>query len=82
MITKKDVDILTNVNDSYFDSNNIFGADQGLNLAVAFVNPSDPLDTLDKSIGRLYLSYSEWGYSQENSEYFDASGLLKVHSCS
>ena len=51
MISKKDIDILTSLNDSYFDSDFSFGFKQGFNIAVKWQNASDETEYLDPSIG-------------------------------
>ena len=38
---KKDIDIVQAVKENHFDSSHVFGAEQGLNLAVAVIKARD-----------------------------------------
>ena len=68
MFSKKDVDILTALNDSYLDSDFSFKAANGLNFAIKWHSMSDKNEILDPSIGRLVFRYSQWSYN-ENGDY-------------
>ena len=68
MLSKKDVDILTALNDSYLDSDFSFNAANGLNFAIKWHSLYDKTERLDPSIGRLVFRYSQWGYD-ENGDY-------------
>ena len=52
---KKSVDILTAVIEDYYDDSYVFGAAQGLNIAVFVVNPFDltTFQALDPTYGRV-----------------------------
>ena len=80
---KKSVDILSAVNEDHFDNSYKFGAKQGLNIAVAVVNPFNmrPDPIIDPTYGRLRFSKMRWwpdgndGFSYEWTE-------LGSHPCS
>ena len=80
MISKKDIDILTALYDSYLDSDFDFGAKQGFNIAIKWQSLADEKETLDPSIGKLSFKYSEWGY-QEDGKYFEEEGEIENHIC-
>ena len=67
---KKDVDIMSSIQYSYFNETEVFDFDQGLNLAIAFTAfDSEDEPILDKSIGEIvYLAYS-WGMDEQG-DYF------------
>lgn len=48
---KKDVDILQAVKEDYFDNQYKFGAEQGLQVAIAVGNESNPGQVLDPAYG-------------------------------
>ena len=59
---KTSVDILSVVEEDYFDENYVFAADQGLNIAVTVLNPTDPTSfgPIDPAYGRIRFRRREW----------------------
>ena len=53
MLERKRVDILSAVNENYYDENYIFGDEQGLNIGIAVVNVDDYNRPIDPTYGRI-----------------------------
>ena len=54
LINKKDVDVLSTVNDLHFSPDDVFSYENGLNLAVAFTAyDSNPEPILDPTYGTI-----------------------------
>lgn len=65
MITRKEVDIISVVQDSYFDEAELFSYKQGFNIAVAL----DSFEPIDPSYGRI--SFSSISYENMLSKRFE-----------
>ena len=54
---KKKIDILQAVIENYYDQNHIFGADQGLNIAVGVFSPTSPnkIEPIDPTYGSIIV---------------------------
>ena len=62
MISKKDVDILSTIKESYFDESFIFNHEDRFNVAVAFTAYDNELEwILDPSYGSLTFYDYSWG---------------------
>ena len=62
LVGRKDVDVLSTVNDLAFTPDDIFDYSKGFNLAVAFTAyDSNPEPILDPTIGELVFNHYEWG---------------------
>ena len=79
LVSKRDVDILSAIEDSFLSSEEVFGAEQGLQIAVSFVNFGD--NFVDPSIGTLNLGYSKWGYREDSGEYYEELGYFPTRLC-
>ena len=78
LINKKDVDIMSTINDNYFTPNDKITSANGLNIAVAFTKyDSDTEDILDPTYGEIVFMRYFWG-TQEDGEY--KSGREKLSS--
>ena len=53
LFSKKDIDIITALNDSSLDSDFRFGSEQGFNIATKWYSHEDETEELDPSIGKL-----------------------------
>ena len=55
---RKNIDIIQAVKENHFDANHVFGAKQGLNIAVGVFDPFTPstLQHIDSSYGRIKFS--------------------------
>ena len=62
LINKKDVDILSTVNDAFFDSEHIFDAKKGFAFAAAFTAyDGNPEPILKPEYGELVFTHFGWG---------------------
>ena len=60
-INKKDVDIMSTINDNYFTPNDKITSANGLNIAVAFTKyDSDTEDILDPTYGEIVFMHYFW----------------------
>ena len=65
-IEKKDVDIMSSIQYSYFDETQVFDFSQGLNLAIAFTAfDNEQENILDKSIGEIVFKAYSWGMDEQ-----------------
>ena len=83
LINKKDVDVLSTINDRFFTPDDAINlVDDGFNIAAAFsAFNSDPEPTLDPSYGELLFLHYFWGV-QENGEYAAGRRILEsTHNC-
>ena len=80
---KTSVDILSAVNEDHFDSSYKFGAEQGLNIAVAVVNSFDPRPDpiIDPTYGRLRFSKMRWWPDGKGAFSYEWTEL-ESHTCS
>lgn len=83
-LVKKSVDILQAVQENHFDDREVFGADQGLNIAVGVVNPLSPRKTsrIDPKYGRIRFLKLQWLLDNDAEEYSMKVQLLQSHPCS
>ena len=80
-LARKDVDILSAVNDLLFTDDDIFSYKNGLNIAVAFTAyDSEESWILDETYGELVFSSYSWG-PQEDGTYLTERKRLKSHGC-
>ena len=62
LIARKDVDVLSTINDQHFTDDDIFSAKNGFRVAVAFTTyNNDPLWELDPTYATLRFLSHEWG---------------------
>ena len=81
LISKKDVDILSTVKESYFDDKDIFSHRNGLNVAVAFTAYDNEREwILDPSFGSLIFNAYSWG-PRDDGTYVTERKQLKSHVC-
>ena len=69
---KQSIDIVQAVRENKFDDTRVFGAQQGLNFAVAVSNAYDPTlksSFIDPSYGKIVVLKTEWGRKQDGTEY-------------
>ena len=83
LIAKKDVDILSTINDGAFDSDFIFDYDSGLNFAFAFTAyDSNPEPILNETIGRLQFNHFRWGADNDEGVYkVERNKIDSQHTC-
>ena len=81
---KKSVDILQAVDKDHFDENDTFGSEQGLNIAVAVVNPflQETFQPVDPRYGRIVFKLTEVGFNEEGILQIYSSKELESHQCS
>lgn len=72
LIEKSNVDITEAVQYDYFDHQYVFGAEQGLNLAFAVVNPINPdrEPELDPRYGSIKFSAFQFGQNKKGKSSF------------
>ena len=82
LLNKKDVNILSTINDQFYSANDIFNfTEHGFNLAVAFTAyDSNPEPILDPTYGEIQFNKFRWGPSDDGF----GSGRIRIpsHSCS
>ena len=81
---KKNIDIVQAVKENHFDQSHVFGAKQGLNIAVAVYNILEPEpgteDLIDPSYGKIKFSLLKYGKDENGlrgREYTE----LETHIC-
>lgn len=80
-LAKKDVDILSAVNDLYFTDEDTFSYKNGLNVAVAFTAyDAEESWILDETYGELIFNSYSWG-PQDDGTYVTERKRLKSHQC-
>ena len=80
-ISKKDVDILSTVNDVHFDDDYVFDYDKGLNFAFAFTAYDDnPEPILNERIGRMQFNHFTWGAGDDGVFRVERSPI-ESHAC-
>ena len=78
-MAKKDVDILSTINDGAFDADFVFDYDSGLNFAFAFTAyDSNPNPILNETIGNIQFNHYKWGVDEATGAY--GTGRQKVES--
>ena len=81
-LARKDVDILSAVNDFHFTDDDIFSYKNGLNIAVAFTAyDSEESWILDETYGELVFNSFSWGPREEDGTYFEERKRLESHRC-
>ena len=70
MIQKKSIDVLESVRENYISDDEIFGTEQGFNIAIGFTGWGESAEALktehlDKSYGELKFMASEWSVSED-----------------
>ena len=81
LILKTDTNITIATSQYHFTDEDIFGTQQGLGVAVAFVDHDFNYTAgLDRSYGELYFSRSEWGFD-EDGEFFVERTRLETYPC-
>ena len=82
IISKKDVDILSSMRDSWFDENFKFTYNKGLNIAVAFTAFDNEREwMLDPSYGSLIINSYTWGVDKDGFNFSERK-KLDHHVCS
>ena len=81
LLNKKDVNILSTINDQYFTPNDTFTfEDNGFNLAVAFTAyDSNPEPIIDPRYGTLEFNKYGWGPSADG--FGNGRTPIKSHTC-
>ena len=72
---RKSVDVLSVKSDNHYNDSYIFGADQGLNVALATAGP------IDKSYGNIKFIKVSWFLNEEDGSYRDEIIELESHAC-
>ena len=82
MIEKGKVDIVAATQEDFFTVEDQFGADQGLQFAIAFSSIYGYTDyELPPEIGSLAFAVSQWGYD-DNGEFYYLEFEIESHICS
>ena len=82
LISKKDVDVLSTINDSHFNPDYIFGYEEGFNMAVAFTAyDNDPEPIEDPTIGELVFNHYTWGPQPDGSYFSERARIKNQHTC-
>ena len=85
LLNEKDVNIFSALAEGYFDSDYVFGAEQGLNIAVAVTDISYSLfedQTIDPAYGRIRVLSSAWTLLLEKGEFEVSNTEIETHRCS
>ena len=83
MISKKDVDILSTVNDDTYTSDDVFDYKNGFNIAVAFTAfDSETEWILDPTYGSLVFNHLSWGQDETTGSPFTRREKKLEHICS
>ena len=65
--SREDVDVLQAVNERFYDADYIFTYEQGFNVAIAFTDFLDPVNSvLEPSYGEFKFYANEWGYDEND----------------
>ena len=81
MLAKKDVDILSTVNDNTFDADDVFDASDGFAFAIAFTAyNSDPEPVLRPEYGEIVFNHYTWG-PNEDGIYVTERRKIPSHVC-
>ena len=81
LLMRKDVDVISTVNDLHFDDSFIFKSENGFNVAEAFTRYDDEKEwILDPSYGELLFNSYTWGPENDGS-YFTERKKLESHIC-
>ena len=82
LYTKRGVDILSAVNDSYFSPDYVFNHDNGLNFAVGFTAyDSNREEILEPEIGEIIFNLYSWG-PEPDGTYKSERVQIPHHNCS
>ena len=84
LLNKKDVNIFSALAESYFDSDYVFGAEQGLNIAVAVTDIYSLSEdqTIDPDYGRIRVAIWSWTLLPEKGEFELRDTEIETHRCS
>ena len=81
LIARKDVDVLSTINDQYYEDDFIFSYENGLNVAVSFTAyDGEQKWILDPTYGSLIFNSYTWG-SREDGSLFAERIKLDQHIC-
>ena len=81
-LKKKDVDVLSTVNDRFYSSDDVINYQNGFNIAVAFsAFDSNPEPLLDQSYGELVFKHYFWGHREDGSYGSDRELINSSHNC-
>lgn len=81
LVLKKDVDILSTINDMAFDPDYVFNYEMGFNIAMAFTAyDSNPEEILVPEIGEIKFNHFSWGAVEDGI----SAGRTRIphHNCS
>lgn len=70
LTSKRKIDIIQAVKEFHFDDSHVFGAEQGLNIAVGLLDSFNPVSKqiLDPSYGKIEFFKFQWEFN-ENGEF-------------
>eukprot|EP00354_Favella_ehrenbergii_P012467 CAMPEP_0170453360 /NCGR_PEP_ID=MMETSP0123-20130129/1963_1 /TAXON_ID=182087 /ORGANISM="Favella ehrenbergii, Strain Fehren 1" /LENGTH=142 /DNA_ID=CAMNT_0010715697 /DNA_START=180 /DNA_END=608 /DNA_ORIENTATION=- len=81
LLEKKDIDIVSTINELHYGDDFVFSYDNGFNIALAFTAyDSEREQILDPSYGELVFNSYEWGPNPDGS-YFTRRERLEAHIC-
>ena len=83
LINRKDIDVLSTVNDSHYNEDFVFKYEDGFNLAVALTAyDSNPEPILDPRIGELVFNHYSWGPNRDGTFGSQRLRIESQHECS
>ena len=82
LISKKDVDILSTINDDTYTSDDVFTNKNGFNVAVAFTEFNSNTEwELDPTYGSLVFNHFSWGVNETDGSPFTKREEQSSHIC-
>ena len=84
LLNRKDVDVLSTINDRFFTPDDVINYEQnGFNIAAAFTAyDSSEEDILDPSYGELVFKHYYWGLQEDGIYRSGRQKINSTHTCS
>ena len=81
-LDKKDTNILTSQKDNYFEAEDIFGYEKGMNIAVAVTEYNKVREMeLERSYGEIIFNTYRWGEDADGAPFVSLDPI-ESHVCS
>ena len=81
-LDKKDTNILTSQKDNYFEAEDIFGYEKGMNIAVAVTEYNKVREMeLERSYGEIIFNTYRWGEGADGAPFVSLDPI-ESHVCS
>ena len=82
LVNKKDIDILSTINEKYFDPDYELNFSNGFNIAAAFTAfDSETEDILDPTYGELVFMHYFWGVQEDGKYAAGRTRITNTHNC-